>query len=78
LETVKREAADTESKLNQLSSALEDLEETNKKLTYQLKEMQDNHQVNSVERGRLEEAQAEVRFYFMDRASLPHNANIHM
>jgi len=62
LETVKREAADTKSKLNQLSSALEDLEETNKKLTYQLKEMQDNHQVNSVERGRLEEAQAEVSF----------------
>lgn len=61
---MKREAADTESKLDQLSSALEDLEETNKKLTYQLKEMQDNHQVNSEERSRLEEAQAEVRFLF--------------
>ncbi|KAI9289530.1 hypothetical protein BC943DRAFT_300260 [Umbelopsis sp. AD052] len=59
LETVKKEAADTEAKLNQLSSSLEELEETNKKLTYQLKEMQDNHQVNSVERGKLEEAQAE-------------------
>lgn len=61
---MKKEAADTESKLNQLSAALEDLEVTNKKLTHQLKEMQDNHQVNSVERGRLEEAQAEVSFFF--------------
>jgi septal ring factor EnvC (AmiA/AmiB activator) len=75
LETVKKEAADTESKLNQLSSALAEHEETNKKLTYQLKEMQDNHEVNSDERSRLEAAQAEVSIVLGNRSSYPQNTN---
>ncbi|KAM3580775.1 hypothetical protein VKS41_006834 [Umbelopsis sp. WA50703] len=42
LEQVKREAASTEAKLQQLTSTLEDLQDTNQKLTVQVKAVHDN------------------------------------
>lgn len=60
LEQVKKKADETEAKLNQLTSTLDDLQETNRKLNSQVKEMQENHNTHSGVQGRFDEAQAEA------------------